>query len=315
MTFISVLARRSPRPVASRVASLLAPVALAAALVGCSTVSSTSDAFSVNGKGYAKNDFNELVTALIDSGQVQLPQGSKEISAADARGILSQLILHEATVQYVEKAGVAEDPAFRTQLEDQASKDQAFQSYPASVQELLIEMNVARNTLSKVTAPSESAVQKLYDAKPSSAGVLCLSHILVKTESDARKVLARLDKGEKFAEVAKDASTEPGAAQSGGALKNGDEDCQSLAELQKGFDPDFMAGAVEAKPGVPTGPVKSQFGYHVILSHSFDDVKDSVMRVISAGPGAALLQGFLSVAKVSVDSTYGRWNGATATVG
>jgi hypothetical protein len=144
--------------------------------------------------------------------------------------------------------------------------------------------------------------------------VLCLSHILVKTEAEAKSVLADLEGGAKFATVAAKKSIEPGADKSGGSLANGDQACQALTDLQTSFDKDFMIGAVGAKPGVPTGPIKSSFGYHIILSHSFDDVKASVQTVVGENPGSTLLAGYMSVADISVRSTYGKWNGATATI-
>jgi hypothetical protein len=75
-----------------------------------------------------------------------------------------------------------------------------------------------------------------------------------------------------------------------------------------------MIGAVDAKPGVPTGPIKSSFGFHIILSHSYDEVKTSVQAVVAENPGATLLAGYMATADISVRSTYGKWNGATATI-
>jgi len=165
-----------------------------------------------------------------------------------------------------------------------------------------------------MTPPAIGEIEKLYSDSPASAGVLCLSHILVKTEAEAKTVLADLKSGTKFADVAAKKSIEPGADKSGGSLANGDQPCQALANLQTSFDKDFMIGAVAAKPGVPTGPVKSSFGYHVILSAPFADVKDSVATVVAENPGTTLLAGYMSKTDIKVNSTYGVWNGATATI-
>jgi hypothetical protein len=162
--------------------------------------------------------------------------------------------------------------------------------------------------------PAIGTIEKLYSASPASTGVLCLSHILVKTEAAARTVLADLKSGATFADVAAKKSIEPGADKSGGSLANGDQPCQALADLQKESDKDFMIGAVAAKPGVPTGPVKSSFGYHIIYSAPFADVKDSVATVVAQAPGITLLAGYMSSADIKVSSKYGVWNGATATI-
>jgi parvulin-like peptidyl-prolyl isomerase len=182
------------------------------------------------------------------------------------------------------------------------------------LQDTLINLNLADMTLKKFKAPSDSVIEKLYSASPASAGTLCLSHILVKTEVEARTVLTNLEKGTAFADEAAKKSIEPGADKSGGALKDGDSDCQSLVSLQSSFDPDFMRGAVGAKPGVPTGPIKSSFGYHVILSHPYDKVKTSVLSIVKNDPGNNLLAGYLSTADITVNSVYGKWDGALSTI-
>jgi hypothetical protein len=177
-----------------------------------------------------------------------------------------------------------------------------------------VNFNIADVTLKKMAPPAIGDIEKLYSDSPASAGVLCLSHILVKTEAEAKTVLADLKSGSKFADVAAKKSIEPGADKSGGSLANGDQPCQALANLQTSFDKDFMIGAVAAKPGVPTGPVKSSFGYHIILSTPFADVKDSVATVVAENPGTTLLAGYMSKTDIKVNSTYGVWNGATATI-
>ena len=144
--------------------------------------------------------------------------------------------------------------------------------------------------------------------------MLCLSHILVKTKAEADKALKQIADGAKFAEVAKKVSIEPAAKTSGGSLANGEEACNSLESLQQSFDGDFMVGAVAAKPGVPTGPTKSSFGWHIILSHPYDDVKDSVASVLKENPGAALLAGFMATSDITLNSAYGTWVGATAKI-
>jgi hypothetical protein len=275
-------------------------------------VASTSNAFEVNGKGYSQVDFDALTKVLITAGQFTATNG--KIKAEDAIVIVRTLIRYTAFEQFIKDKGITVSESDRATVLKSANADPAFASYPKALQDVLVDLNLADITLKKVTAPSAADLKKLYDKAPASAGVLCLSHILVKTEAEAKSVLADLEGGAKFATVAAKKSIEPGADKSGGSLANGDQACQALTDLQTSFDKDFMIGAVGAKPGVPTGPIKSSFGYHIILSHSFDDVKASVQTVVGENPGSTLLAGYMSVADISVRSTYGKWNGATATI-
>jgi parvulin-like peptidyl-prolyl isomerase len=299
------------RPRTSRFAAAFAAICLLG-LSACGSVSSSTDVFSVNGSGYPQEDFASLVTALTEAGQFKPVNGA--LSKEDASVVLRTLIRYEAFTQFIKENDVTVKQADIDTVMKSAEADTNFASYPKLLQDLLVNFNVADVTLKSMAIPSESALESLYSKSPASAGVLCLSHILVKTEAEAKTVLADLAGGTKFADEAAKKSIEPGADKSGGALANGEEPCQALANLQSSFDKDFMIGAVAAKPGVPTGPIKSSFGYHIILSHPFSEVKQSVTTVVTENAGTTLLAGFMAAADITVNSKYGVWNGATAAI-
>jgi len=84
----------------------------------------------------------------------------------------------------------------------------------------------------------------------------CASHILVKSERDAKHLKQQLSKGADFATLAKKHSACPSAK------KGGD-----LGEFRKGamikqFDQAVFAAGSEDKPFL--GPIKTRFGYHLI---------------------------------------------------
>ena len=292
----------------------LIPAALASIMVlaSCSNVSSANDAFSVNGNGYKQSDFDILTGVLTSAGQFTAVNG--KIKKEDAVVVMRTLIRYSAFEQFIadRKVTISEDD--RAMVLKNANADKSFPTYPKPLQDVLLNLNIADVTLKKMAKPTEAELKKLYDKSPASTGTLCLSHILVKTEAEAKTVLADLNKGVKFADEAAKKSIEPGADKSGGSLATGGQACSALANLQGSFDKDFLKGAVAAKPGVPTGPVKSSFGYHIILSHKFDDVKTSVATVVAENPGTTLLAGYLSKADITVKSVYGVWNGATSTI-
>ena len=300
---------KSPRT--SRFAAAFAAICLLG-LSACGSVSSSTDVFSVNGSGYPEEDFASLVTALTEAGQFK--PVNVALSKEDASVVLRTLIRYETFTQFIKENDVTVKQSDIDTVMKSAEADTNFAAYPKLLKDLLINFNVADVTLKSMPIPSESALESLYSKSPTSAGVLCLSHILVKTEAEAKVVLADLSGGTKFADEAAKKSIEPGADKSGGALANGDEPCQALANLQSSFDKDFMIGAVAAKPGVPTGPIKSSFGYHIILSHPFSEVKQSVTTVVTENPGTTLLAGFMAAADITVNSKYGVWNGATAAI-
>jgi peptidyl-prolyl cis-trans isomerase C len=105
---------------------------------------------------------------------------------------------------------------------------------------------------------SDAEIQAVYDkakAQPAEPEYLA-RHILVKTEAEAKKIIADLGKKAKFEDLAKKLSQDPGSAKNGGVL-----DWADRAAYVKEFS-DALAGL---KKGEFTKvPVKTQFGYHVI---------------------------------------------------
>ena len=80
------------------------------------------------------------------------------------------------------------------------------------------------------------------------------AHILVRTEGEARSVLERLNKGEKFANVAREISLCP-------SKKNGGD----LGNFGRGkMVKEFETAAFALDKGQISGIVKTKFGYHIV---------------------------------------------------
>jgi len=127
----------------------------------------------------------------------------------------------------------------------------------------------------------DQALKDYYDQGPAESEVACVQHILVADESDAQAVLDRLDAGEAFADVAANASLDTQSAAQGGALG-----CRPLSAFTAQFIPEFVEGSLAAEVGVPTQPVESQFGQHVIRVAPFEELSadDLILtRLIALG--------------------------------
>ena len=86
------------------------------------------------------------------------------------------------------------------------------------------------------------------------------SHILVSTEEEAQSCLNRVNAGESFEEVAKEESKCPSAKKGG-----------SLGWFKRGMMVrEFENAAFTAKKGDVVGPVKTEFGYHLIKVNDTD---------------------------------------------
>ena len=129
--------------------------------------------------------------------------------------------------------------------------------------------------------PTEAEAKAFYDQNrgefvtPES---IHLSHILVESEKEAKDALARLKKGDKFGDVASQMSVCPSKD------VKGDLDWMPRGSLA----PEIEEIAFTLKNDQITGPVKTKFGYHVLLLHdkrparenTFDQVKDLIMEQI-----------------------------------
>ncbi len=107
-------------------------------------------------------------------------------------------------------------------------------------------------------ATSDDAIQKAYDAKYKDMAPSLeyhASHILVDSEDKAKALLAEIEGGKAFADVAKANSTD------GSAAGGGDLGWFGLGAMVKPFEDAVVAAPV----GKVVGPIKTDFGWHLIL--------------------------------------------------
>jgi peptidyl-prolyl cis-trans isomerase C len=108
-------------------------------------------------------------------------------------------------------------------------------------------------------AVTDAALQAAYDARFKDAAPQTeynAAHILVDTAEAAEKLKADLAGGADFAELAKANSTDTGSGANGGDLG-----WFGMGMMVKPFEDAVVA----AKVGEVTGPVQSEFGFHLIL--------------------------------------------------
>lgn len=133
--------------------------------------------------------------------------------------------------------------------------------------------------------------------------VPCSSHVLLETEEEANDVIAQLDDGADFAELASEVSIDPSAATNGGDLG-----CSDPAR----FVPEFAAAITDAPLNTIIGPIQTDFGFHVITVTAVEE-----QTVNAPDPqqlvGSELLSA-ISQVTVDVEPTIGTWDGARGQV-
>lgn len=284
---------------------LVALLALTTVLVSCAT---TENAATVNGVAVRADALEQTIKDFAAVGETEIVNGSAD--GDTVRGLLTSLIRAEATKQVIDAAGVAVTESDREDVRTQLA-GQDTTGLPQSLVDLIIELNAANAALGRVPAPDADVVASRYAKDPKSLGMLCLRHLVVNDEKTAKRARAELGDAPSdgdFATVAGKYSVEPNAKETGGALKGQTGECMAINEYQAGYDPDFVRGALDARAGVPSQPVKSAFGWHIIFVRPFTAVSESVSTSLTNAPGEYLLLGALAEAKINVASRYGKWN-------
>ncbi len=157
--------------------------------------------------------------------------------------LLNEMVINKVISQAGRKSKLSDDPEVKRrtlQAQDQIIEDVYLQRYVrAGITEAKIKARY--DTYLKTVKPQDQVSAR---------------HILVKTEDEAKAIVADLKKGADFATLAKDKSTDTESKASGG-------DLGWFAKEE--MVPEFGEAAFKLQKGqFSETPVKSQFGYHII---------------------------------------------------
>ena len=161
------------------------------------------------------------------------------------------------------------------------------------------------------TALTDEAMHKVYDDAIKDMGKqeeVHARHILIRAnagddkankdaEDKIKAVIARLNKGEDFAKVAGEVTEDPSGKANGGDLGY---------FTKEQMVPDFAEVAFKLDKGQISGPVKTQFGWHVIKVEdkrikpppSFDEVKQQIEQFVVRKAQADLVTKLRSDGKI-----------------
>lgn len=158
--------------------------------------------------------------------------------------------------------------------------------------------------------PTEEQMAEARELAERSLAEVCLSHILVDTEDEALDVLDRLESGEDFAELATEVSTDPAVADN-----SGDYGCSPASR----FVVPFAEAALAAELDVPTDPVETEFGFHVLLvtdrtdadltqMPTDEELAESLLPDLEVQALNAWFEEILLGAEVVVEEEFGTWS-------
>lgn len=229
---------------------------LAASLLAAFTVSAhaappakdaAKPAATVNGKAIPQARVDVLMNAQKAQGQADSPQLREAVK--------EDLVRREILAQEAEKKGLDK----KTEVQAQMTMARQQVLIAAYLEDFVKKNPVTDEMLKKEYDTILKAVgDKEYKAR----------HVLVENEDEAKAIIEKLKKGERFEELAKQ-SKDPGSKDKGGDLG-----WANPASFVKPFS-DAMMKLPKGK--FTTDPVKSDFGWHVIQVDDTRDVKPPSM--------------------------------------
>lgn len=258
-------------------------VSLAAAVAGFCAVA--SPVYAQENPVVAKVNGLEIMRSDVAASQKLLPEQYRKIPFDQIfPSLLDSLIDTHLTAADARKRGLDKNEEYKKEL--------------ARIERQLLQRNVITVVINN--AVTDEAIKAAYDklaASTSGNSEIHARHILVKTEEEAVQVIAELDKGTDFAELAKTKSTGPSGPNGG--------DLGFFARGQ--MVPAFEKAAFELEKGTyTTTPVKTQFGFHVIMQEekrakappSFAEAEQQLKAELSQAAGGEYMGNLRKAAEI-----------------
>jgi peptidyl-prolyl cis-trans isomerase C len=233
----------------------------------------------------ARVDGTELHLSDVEAAQQNLPPQAQKLPLEQIYPMLLDRLVDGALITEAgRKEHLEQDPELQVRLKRYEDRliQEAYLNQAIKAAETEDQLKARYQTFAKDTAGREEVHAQ---------------HILVKTEDEAKSVIAELDKGADFGELAKKYSTDPSASSGGDLGYFGHDDMVKA----------FTDAAFALSPGrYSKTPVKTEFGWHVIKVEdrragkppSFEEAREQLSRDLAHEIIDAKLQNLRGAAKI-----------------
>jgi len=275
------------------------PVLLA---VGCGDTFTGTQVVTVNGEDISRDTLEAELDALMDNDAYRslLEQQLSGVAIGESEGsfdtrfvanLLTERVYLALVAQEVERRGLSVSDvvleAARANLEQNIGP--SFAELPDEQRDQFV------GRVGLVLTLRSEVVPRYFEEHGEDYDEICASHILVETREDADALSAELDDGAEFAELAEASSDDTQSAAEGGDLG-----CQRRGT----FVPPFEEAAYSLEVGEVSAPVRTEFGYHLIL---LDDRNPTDLEGQEQLVQSDLIEALTEEADVDVNPRYGRW--------
>ncbi len=202
-------------------------------------------------------------------------------SAATLKGktdLLDRMVEQKLLVNEAQSRGLDKDPKLVQDLEE--------------LKKNILLQELYRDEILNKAKPSDSEIKNFYKRLGKEVKA---SHILVKTEEEAKKIAKALKEGSDFKQLV------PQSIDRGSAQRGGDLGWFGWGKMVE----EFQSAVFSMKPGQISKPVKSAFGFHIIRLDSlrdvplqpFEEMKDQITQQLSFTKPRELANKYISKLK------------------
>lgn len=288
---------------------LAAGLVAAVTLTACaSDGGSATAAATVDGTQIPRSTLEEAVSELT-ADQDLSGEDRESVVGSQQRNLLSLLIQDEVLSGVFEEMDVSVDDE---DLEVVREDVYAAIGGEEQLEQALSDAGLTEDLFEEVFIPQQA---RMLAVQAELAGDETLEtrttrHILLETEQEADEVVAELDEGAEFAELAEERSIDTGSGAQGG----------ELGAAQRGAYVEPFDDAVwEAELDTVVGPVESEFGFHVLEvtdedERSVDELEQQELQQLVGEELNTLIQEAFSEAEIEVDDSIGTWDPAQRAV-
>lgn len=259
-----------------------------------------------------KKQFVSAFAAVLATAALALPAAAQNVAIVNGKPVPQSRV--DAFAQQLEASGRTVTPEIKDQIKNEVIAREVFAQAAQKLgldatQTYKNQVELARQTIlihdlfenyQKTHPVTDAQAKAEYDkvVAASSGKEYHVHHILVDNEAQAKSLIAQLNKGAKFEDLAKKYSKDPGSASKGGDLD---------WAAPNGYVKEFSDAMMKLKKGqITETPVKTQFGYHIIRLDDvrdakmpkFDDVKPQIVQQLEQQQLAAYQQELRGKAKV-----------------
>jgi hypothetical protein len=273
---------------------------------GCTTFSDNKNAATVNGHELSIDEFEAVARDVAN------PDENGEIPGDVARQILTVWVQGQLVTDAIVAGGREIGPGDRDAAEARLVEayGDSWQGFDEATQTFLIDSVAADEAV--ITDEDARAV---YEGGIASSNVACLRFIIAEDQAAADEISAALASGQAFADVADahpPAGADPATSPPGGVLVNPDNgsECFAADALATSLSDVLTATAI----GEPTPAIPLQDQFVFFLQRPYDEVTEAAHALIAPTISDAAKNEMTADADANVNSRYGMWDAATATV-